>query len=62
MHENYNIERRHNNDLARAYVPFQVMDQVYSPREALKKGTLFPELYRPYIVKDEKYTGGRYHG
>lgn len=39
--------------LARAYVPFQVMGKVYCPEEALDKGTLFPELYRPY--KPEVY-------
>lgn len=62
MERDYNIERRPNNDLARAYIPFQIMDKVYSPREALKKGTLFPELYRPYVMKDEKDMGGRYNG
>ncbi|PKM50095.1 MAG: hypothetical protein CVV02_13230 [Firmicutes bacterium HGW-Firmicutes-7] len=34
--------------LARAYVPFQVLGEVYGPAEALCKGTLFPELYMPY--------------
>lgn len=34
--------------LARAYVPFQVMDKVYKPKEAMCKGTMFPELYMPY--------------
>ncbi|RKD34202.1 spore coat associated protein CotJA [Thermohalobacter berrensis] len=34
--------------LARAYVPNQVMGRIFEPREALKKGTLFPELYMPY--------------
>ncbi len=38
--------------LAHAYVPFQVMEKVFSPEEALRKGTLFPELYMPY--KHEK--------
>lgn len=37
--------------LAHAYVPFQVMNKVYNPREALCKGTLFPELYMPYEMK-----------
>jgi hypothetical protein len=32
--------------LAEAYVPWQTYDQVFSPREALEKGTLFPELFR----------------
>ncbi|MGM0369240.1 MAG: spore coat associated protein CotJA [Bacillota bacterium] len=35
-------------DLANAYVPNQIYECNYSPREGLKKGTLFPELYKPY--------------
>ncbi len=46
--------------LARAYVPFQILNQVYSPREALQRGTLFPDLYMPYIVEDMN-TGGKYY-
>lgn len=34
--------------LAHAYVPFQVLGEVFSPSEALCKGTLFPKLYMPY--------------
>ncbi len=34
--------------LAHAYVPYQMMDKVYSLEEALRRGTLFPELYMPY--------------
>lgn len=34
--------------LATAYVPWQHYGAIYSPAEALEKGTLFPELYRPY--------------
>ena len=49
-------------DLARAYIPFQIMNQVYSPKEALEKGTLFPELYRPYIVKNKGIYGGGFNG
>ena len=33
--------------LAHAYVPFQVLGEVYCPAEALDKGTLFPKLYMP---------------
>ncbi|MBZ4653216.1 MAG: Spore coat associated protein (CotJA) [Peptococcaceae bacterium] len=33
--------------LAHAYVPWQYYNVVYSPAEALDKGTLFPELYQP---------------
>ena len=35
-------------ELARAYIPFQVYTRSFSPEEALVKGTMFPELYRPY--------------
>ncbi len=35
--------------LAQAYIPVQPCNSpMYSPREALEKGTLFPALYRPY--------------
>ena len=34
--------------LAQAYVPWQRYGAIYSPQEALEKGTLFPDLYRPY--------------
>ena len=49
-------------ELARAYVPFQIMNQVYNQAEALRKGTLFPELYRPYVPEENMVTGGRYRG
>ncbi|MCK4257628.1 MAG: spore coat associated protein CotJA [Halanaerobiales bacterium] len=35
-------------ELARAYVRVQKYDKQYSPEDALMKGTIFPELYRPY--------------
>ncbi|WP_425447587.1 spore coat associated protein CotJA [Dethiothermospora halolimnae] len=48
-YENYCDPRKvPKKELAEAYVPFQVMGKVYEPRKALCKGTLFPELYRPY--------------
>lgn len=34
--------------LAQAYVPFQVLGDVFNPMEALCKGTLFPNLWMPY--------------
>lgn len=34
--------------LAHAYVPFQTFTNSYPPEEALRRGTLFPELYMPY--------------
>ncbi|HOJ10077.1 MAG TPA: spore coat associated protein CotJA [Clostridiales bacterium] len=40
--------------LARAYVPFQKLCSLYPPEIALHKGTVFPELYSPYMVKKEQ--------
>ncbi len=37
-----------NTGLAEAYVPFQCYTESYRPMEALKRGTLFPELDKPY--------------
>ncbi|MFZ3170415.1 MAG: spore coat associated protein CotJA [Carboxydocellales bacterium] len=34
--------------LAEATVPYQVYMQIWDPRTALRSGTVFPELYRPY--------------
>lgn len=48
--------------LARAYVPIQVMSRVYDPKEALKHGTLFPELYQPYRIDNEMGLGVKYYG
>lgn len=62
MNQNYNYDRRWEKYLARAYVPFQKMNQVYSASEALKKGTLFPELYQPYYSSRNQKTGGEYYG
>lgn len=31
-----------------AYVPWQNMDQIYEPAQALRAGTLFPELEKPF--------------
>ncbi|MBS4538258.1 spore coat associated protein CotJA [Clostridium sp. D2Q-11] len=41
-------------ELAHAYVPYQKMCKVYEPGEGLCKGTIFPELYKPYKVYDKK--------
>lgn len=35
-------------ELARAYVIPQCYSKVFSPAEGLRKGTIFPELMRPY--------------
>ena len=34
--------------LARAYVPEQKMCSIFSEKNSLINGTMFPELYRPY--------------
>ena len=36
--------------LAHAYVPWQCYDKAFSPKEALMKGTLFPELWGVYKI------------
>lgn len=41
--------------LAEAYVLWQKYGgKMYTPKEALEKGTLFPELYRPYSPERHK--------
>lgn len=52
--------------LAHAYVPWQCYNVVYSPCEALDKGTLFPELYMPQGVygpcEGPEPCGGVFYG
>ena len=40
--------------LATAYVPYQEYGRLYPLDEALKKGTLFHELYRPYFEEGKR--------
>ncbi|PRR77908.1 Spore coat associated protein CotJA [Clostridium liquoris] len=42
--------------LAAAYVPYQKLCTLFSPIEALKHGTVFPELYSPYHRKERIYN------
>jgi hypothetical protein len=35
-------------DYSKAFVLWQRLCRLYSPEEALMKGTVFPELYKPY--------------
>ena len=35
--------------LANSYVPYQYLDELFEPAEALANGTAFPELVRPYV-------------
>ena len=37
--------------LAMAYVPIQTLENIYDPSYALKRGTLFPELDKPWHPK-----------
>lgn len=41
-------------ELARAYIPSQHYECLYPPLEGLKKGTVFPALYRPYEGKHKR--------
>lgn len=41
-----------------AFVPFQRMEQVYSPAKAIKCGTIFPELDIPI----DEYERGLWNG
>ncbi len=36
--------------VAMAYVPWQQWKDVYEPEVALKNGTLFPELNKPFLA------------
>ncbi len=52
-----------------SYVPNQIMRNVYTTEEALKKGSLFPELVSPYtpcqsmrVIEALKQSGGAMHG
>lgn len=40
--------------LAAAYVPYQKLCTLFSPLEALKRGTAFPELFSPYDGENKK--------
>lgn len=37
--------------LAEAYIPYQQYKNLYPVEEALLKGTIFVDLYRPYPMK-----------
>jgi hypothetical protein len=45
--------------LAAAYIPWQKLCTLFSPIEALKLGTAFPELYSPYKGVDKKARPAR---
>jgi len=55
-HENTNLPIFPNTVIyGSAYVPFQQWSgNLYSPTEALRAGTIFPELHQPYHQRREQ--------
>ncbi|MFZ7104835.1 MAG: spore coat associated protein CotJA [Peptococcaceae bacterium] len=49
------MQRRKELKLARAYVPYQPYVRLFPLPEALMKGTIFPNLYQPYIEPKQAY-------
>lgn len=41
------------------YVPWQNLDNVYEPAQALRAGTLFPELEKPFMAHPMARKGAR---
>lgn len=44
-------------ELATAYVNYQVGDDTFEPMQGLKNGTIYPELYMPYVQR--RYRNGQ---
>ena len=44
--------------LARAYVPPQAYTGRWCPMDGLHRGTIFPELYSPYVPSEFVVEGG----
>lgn len=40
--------------LARPYIINQPFTSIYPLEEALKRGTIFPDLYKPYVSAEKK--------
>ena len=45
--------------IAMAYVPWQNLEKVYEPAQALRSGTLFPELEKPFMAYASPRRGAR---
>ena len=39
-------------EVGMSYIPWQNWDNLYDPKEALSKGTVFADLYKPWIGRD----------
>ena len=50
-------KRKDNKELARAHIEIQHFHKRWDPMEGLLKGTVFPELYRPYYPRQSKDEG-----
>jgi hypothetical protein len=48
MNMDYFLAKGGEHELAQAYIPFQRYVTSFPPKEALRMGTMFPELVRPY--------------
>ena len=46
-------------EIGMAYVPWQKMREVYEPAQALRAGTLFPELEKPFMAHPMARRGAR---
>ena len=46
-------------EIAMGYVPWQNLRDVYEPAQALRAGTLFPELEKPFMARDMARKGAR---
>ncbi len=51
MYMDYEVEGL---ELAQAYIPYQPYVGMVPLEEALKRGSLFPNLYKPYVYKENK--------
>lgn len=51
------VEQKCGKELARPYINRQVYDDSYRPRVALRRGTLFPELY---LIESNNYNDWLY--
>ena len=46
-------------EIGMGYVPLQKMGEVYEPAQALRTGTLFPELEKPFMARPMARRGAR---
>ena len=49
------MNKREKNDYAKTIIVPQKYENLLNPTTALKLGTIFKDLYRPYAKHDKKY-------